>query len=249
MNSIALNQSIPRTKLKQRCMCYVAALILLTTVGCGQSVHQDIDPYENRNRSVHAFNTRLDKFILLPTASLYTAITPSSFRYSVGNFFDNLAMLPTVANDVLQAELGQAVRDTFRFGINTTAGVFGLFDVATHMGLAKNYQDFGLTLAKWGMIESTYSVIPLLGPSTVRDTVAMPVNIVLSAYWLFETKVSFALTGLYYIHKRAVLMEAEATLASMVVDPYVFQRDAYLQYRNAQIRGDNEVDDDPFVEE
>jgi phospholipid-binding lipoprotein MlaA len=133
------------------------------------------DPYEDYNRHAYKMNKKLDQVIFRPAASLYKAATPTPLRKGINNFFSNLSQIPTVINDVLQGNLPRAGTDVARFAVNTTIGLCGFIDIATCMGLEKNPQDFGLTLAKWGYHCSNYVILPILGPSTVRDTINWPI--------------------------------------------------------------------------
>src|SRR5438309_7762083 len=137
----------------------VVAVTLMIT-GCAHKGTNPIDPYEPFNRKVHNFNMAFDATFLKPPTKLYVAIVPKRIRKGVNNAFNNLDMLPTVANDLLQAKGKWAIKDSWRFVINSTLGVAGLFDVAATFGLPPHYNDLGLTLAKWGDKNSPYIVVP-----------------------------------------------------------------------------------------
>lgn len=192
------------------------------------------DPYQDFNRHMFALNDSLDKAIFKPVATLYQTVVPSSARKGVTHVFSNLDEIPTVVNDGLQGNPRYVGRDSTRFLINTTAGVGGLFDVATDVGLQKHYEDFGLTLAKWGYKDSSYVVLPLLGPSTVRDTAGLPVDYVASIYPYLNEDTSMMLYGLYVVNARANLLTYNSVY-DQAFDPYVFVRNAYLQRRDAKI--------------
>jgi phospholipid-binding lipoprotein MlaA len=134
------------------------------------------DPYEKFNRVMYNFNQGFDILVLKPLSTLYVKIVPKPLAKGFGNFFNNIDNVPTVINDVLQGNIYQATSDSWRLVINTSVGVLGFFDVASTIGLEPNSQDLGLTLARWGYKNSNYLVIPFLGPSTVRDAFAWPVN-------------------------------------------------------------------------
>lgn len=191
------------------------------------------DPYENFNRHSHRMNEKLDKVILKPLACLYVKLVPPPLMKGINNFFSNLGQIPTIANDILQLNFYRVAEDTWRFGVNSTAGILGFFDVATHIGLEKQPQDFGLTLARWGYTNSAYFVIPLLGPSTIRDTVGRPIDYELfSVYpWIHPVSVRYSVLGVYYVDARAQLLELEKVRREAALDTYVFDRDAYLQNR------------------
>lgn len=187
-------------------------------------------------------NKFLDKWILVPIATLYDTALPKPVHKSVTNFFDNLDMIPTVINDLLQTNFYQAVSDTWRFGINTTVGVGGLFDVASLIGLEPNCEDLGLTFAQWGYTHSNYLVLPFWGPKTIRDALAMPVNYFLTIYpYIHPTRDQYILYGIYVINTRADLLHYKGLMQEASLDDYVFMRDAYLQRRNHQIERNHEL--------
>lgn len=190
------------------------------------------DPYENYNRHAYKFNTAIDKVIIRPIAVVYQNVVPSPIAKGVTNFFINLNNVPTVINDVLQVRLHQAVNDSVRFLINTTVGIGGIFDVATEMKIPRNYEDFGLTLASWGYTNSNFLVLPILGPNTVRDAIGVPVNYATAPYSYFQPDyVLYSTEGLNIVSQRARYLKFDGVVAQ-AYDPYVFERDAYLQRRN-----------------
>jgi len=194
------------------------------------------DPLQSYNRSMYKINDALDKAIAKPIARAYNAVMPEPLYGMVNNFYVNVDTVPTVGNDFLQANFYQMTADLWRIAINTTIGIGGLFDVASHMGLQKNYNDFGLTLARWGWTNSSYFVIPILGPSTLRDAGGRFVSYQMSVYpWI---KGFWWRWGLYtgsLLNQRAQLLKYEGVLNQASLDPYVFMRDAYLQRRAYQI--------------
>lgn len=216
------------------------AMVSLLLSGCATANHpyDPSDPYQNFNRPVYKFNEHVDTYILKPVATVYDKIMPWPAKDGVTNFFSNLNEIPTVFNDLLQGNFYQATSDTWRLLINTTLGIGGLFDVASHMDLPKNNEDFGLTLAKWGYTNSNYLVLPFLGPSTVRDTLGLPVNYVTSIYPYIDTNTSTALYATDVVNRRSNLLPYDRVW-KQAFDPYVFVRDAYLQHRNKQIRQNN----------
>lgn len=217
---------------------FSAVFGVLLATGCAHKGTNPIDPYEPFNRKVHNFNMTFDKLFLKPPTKLYVAVVPAFIRKSVNNAFNNLDMLPTVANDLLQAQGKWAIKDSWRFVINSTLGVAGLFDVADKFGLPPHYNDLGITLAKWGDKKSPYLVIPFLGPSTIRD----------GSGWLFQfclwtpyvyinnDAIAYGLVGLRYLDLRAQLFDSER-LMNEALDQYSFIRDAYLQHRMYLING------------
>ena len=139
--------------------------------------HQ-VDPWERYNRVVFKFNDTLDRFTLKPLARGYRAITPQPVEIAIANAFDNLLEITNITNDILQWKWGQAANDSGRFVMNSTFGILGFFDVASHMGMPKSDgEDFGQTAAKWGSGQGHYLVLPFFGPSTFRDTLTLPANI------------------------------------------------------------------------
>ncbi len=207
-------------------------LFSLTLFGCAC-----IDPLEPLNRKIFTFNIAVDRAIFRPVARAYEKVVPAPVCCGIGNFFDNLDDLTNIANNVLQFKLLDAWSDLWRFGLNTTFGLLGLFDVATCAGLPKHHQDFGLTLARYGFVNSSYLMIPIFGPSTLRDTIGWAVDWrYLSVWGYIEPKtLRYSLYGLRLIHKRACLLPADK-LIDDALDPYIFVRDAYLQKRDCDIR-------------
>lgn len=208
------------------------------------------DPYESFNRGIFNFNEALDKAILKPVASVYNVILPPPVRKGVSNFFDNLNMVPTILNDLLQANFYQATSDTWRLGINSTVGLLGFVDVASKIGLEPNAEDFGLTLAQWGYTNSNYLVLPFFGPSTVRDGIGLPINYeFLSVYpYIHPMWKRYALYGLWVVSTRATLLNFEKISQQITFDKYVFQRDAYMQRRAYLIQRNHELGN-PYLSE
>lgn len=221
------------------CIPLASLAMVLLLSACAALPPGERDPrdrFERMNRSVYRFNDALDRGIARPVATTYTKITPRPVRSGVSNFFDNLTYPATMANDLLQAKPRQFARDTARFIVNTTIGIGGLFDPATHMGLVANKEDFGQTLGRWGVPAGPYLVLPLFGPSTVRDgfgdlvdQFADPKNYVKDDY------VRYGLWGLRLVDQRASLLGSEGIL-DRSFDPYAFIRNAYLERRSFLIR-------------
>ncbi len=202
-----------------------------------------IDPYENINRKVFAFNDKVDNYVAEPIADAYKWVTPQFMRTGVSNFFSNLKNINIVLNDLLQAKFQQSAEDGGRFLINTTAGVGGLFDVAKHAGLEQNDEDFEQTLAVWGVPQGSYLVLPFLGPSTARgipgsvfDTAANPATYV----GLLPVQLVSMLNA------RANAEGALKFIDEAALDPYVFTRESFLQWRqNLATDGKSESMNDP----
>jgi phospholipid-binding lipoprotein MlaA len=229
----------------------VVVLSLLSHTGYANSSKQvnPKDPYEPFNRVMYDFNDFVDNAVLKPVARFYNKIMPKPLSKGIGNFFFNLDTIPTVINDLLQANFYQTVSDTWRLGINTTVGIGGLFDVADRMGLERNSEDLGLTFARWGYKNSNYLVLPFLGPSTVRDAIAWPVNYeYFTVYpYIYPIRDRYALYGLSVVSKRAELLRFEGVMQQAALDKYVFMRDAYMQRRAYQIER-NEQLGDPYLD-
>jgi phospholipid-binding lipoprotein MlaA len=199
----------------------------------------NVDPYEKFNRAVFGFNMRMDRYILRPIAQGYDTITPSPIRKGIGNFFSNLDMLNTIPNDLLQGKTAYFTADTWRFILNTTLGLGGVFDVATRFGLPQHHEDFGLTLAYWsgesGLKPQPYLVLPIMGSSTTRDTFGrLPSYATWPFTYMDPQYYNYGALALNAVNKRADLLPADKLLQD-AFDPYIFVRDAYLQTRNHAI--------------
>lgn len=196
------------------------------------------DPLEPFNRAMYTFNDKLDRYFLKPVAKGYRAVVPSPARTGVSNFFNNLREPIVFINDTLQGKFKHAAGDLGRFVTNTTIGIFGLFDVATHFGLEQHNEDFGQTLGVWGVKEGPYLVLPFFGPSNFRDGVGLYADY--QAYppsHMEEQSTASKLYLLQTISTRAQLLEAGDILEQAAgQDPYVFVREAYRQRRRSLIR-------------
>ena len=207
----------------------------------------DADPWEPFNRRVHNFNDFWDTWLLRPVASGYREVTPPAVNRSVSNFFSNLGELGNIVNNLLQGKGEGALISTGRFVFNSTFGVLGLFDVASHMELERQNEDFGQTLAVWGVGSGPYLVLPFAGPSTPRDATGMGVDYfgpTPSVTDYMEWPDYLYLRTLQVVDLRAGFIPAEQAMSG---DPYIFIRNAYLQRREYQIQ-DGEVRDDPFAD-
>ena len=192
------------------------------------------DPWETFNRQTHAFNGELDRLFLRPIAQSYVDYVPDGVRHSVSNAFANVGEPGNMLNNWLQGKWSEGFVSGARFLINSTVGVLGLFDVASHINLDRSEEDFGQTLATWGIDSGAYVVWPLLGPSTVRDTVGSAVDTVTSPmfYVLNDQKDGWkiAYKGVQTVDWRSQILPADALLNS-ALDPYVAVRDAYISNR------------------
>ena len=213
-------------------------MLLALQAGCA-TVDNDFDPLEPANRAVESFNTGLDEIALRPVSKGYAAVVPSAVRGSVTNFFENLTMVNTITNDVLQGKIVVGLQDTARFVVNSTVGVVGLFDVAKHMGLEKHKEDFGQTLAVWGVGQGAYLVYPVLGPNSVRNTPGTVMDFFLdgSSYLslVLSPEATIAATVLKYIDQRANVEERVKMRDEMAMDAYVFTREAWRQSREYNV--------------
>lgn len=227
-----------------RCFSYAVAVVVLLSASLALAETQD--PWEPLNRKVFGFNQFADRILLKPIAKGYKAVLPAPVRRSVGNFFFNLGEPATGIQQVLQGKPGRGATDLGRFLVNSTLGIGGLFDPATGFGLERHDEDFGQTLARWGMGSGPYLELPLAGPSTVRDATGRVFDSVLNPLrYVNDVPVRNSLTALSVIDVRTELLSTEALLSG---DRYLFIRDAYLQRRDFLI-SDGRVEDDPFFDE
>jgi phospholipid-binding lipoprotein MlaA len=212
----------------------VAALAL---AGCStvQTPSKD-DPWEGLNRTMFTFNDKVDQYALKPVAQGYVKVTPQPVRDSVTNFFSNIGDVYNAANNILQLKIADGVEDIMRIVINTVFGVGGLFDVATLAKLPKHNQDLGLTLGHYGVPAGPYLVLPLLGPSTVRDAVGTAGNYFINPLtYVDPAALSWGLYGLNVVSTRANLLGASDILEGAAIDKYSFVRNGYLQRRRYQL--------------
>jgi phospholipid-binding lipoprotein MlaA len=217
------------------------ALALLFLFGCASlppnAKRDPRDPWEGMNRSIYKFNAKVDRGVLRPVAVGYRKVTPQFVRTGVSNFFDNLGYPVVIVNDVLQAQFKPFLNDTGRLLMNTTLGLGGLFDPASAAGLDKNERDFGQTLGKWGIGAGPYLMIPLVGPSDVRDAVgrvgdefSSPRHYINNNYW------DYGLFAVGVVDTRYRLLDTDQ-LVYNAYDPYAFLRNAYLQRREFKVHG------------
>lgn len=195
------------------------------------------DPMEPMNRAIHSFNETVDDVALKPLAKGYVAVTPSPVRSGVRNFFSNLDDVVILANNVLQLKPEAATSDLLRIAFNSTLGFLGILDIASEMGLRKHNEDFGQTLGYWGVDTGPYFVMPLLGPSTIRDTAGWAVD---SFYidpvgYLDDDEARWATNSVRLVARRADLLDAKRAIDAAALDGYEFSRDLYLEHRRAQI--------------
>ncbi|HWP17802.1 MAG TPA: VacJ family lipoprotein [Burkholderiaceae bacterium] len=224
-----------RTPAGRRAALLAAAVL---TAGCA-STHPH-DPLEPFNRKVYAFNDAVDRAVLKPVAQTYRDVVPRPVRTGVTNFFSNLGDAWSAVNSFLQLKIEPGLRNTLRFGFNTFFGFAGVLDIATEAGIERHQEDFGQTLGHWGVGPGPYVVLPLLGPSTLRDTVALPVDLSASpAALVNDREAAIGVTALQVVERRASLLDASRLLDDVALDPYLFMRDAYLQRRRNQVYDGN----------
>jgi len=224
---------------------FASALLLAATLLLGAcatikdargGVGQRLDPWESWNRKVFAFNEGLDENFLKPVATVYAKVVPQFVRRSVDNFFGNAADAWSAVNNLLQGKFQYAMEDTVRFTTNSVFGFAGLLDIATEFGLDHRYEDFGQTLGTWGFGAGAYVVWPLFGPSTVRDSIALPLDRSVSPALIIDNGgAQWGITALQVINTRANLLGASQLLDDIALDKYSFLRDAYLQRRRSLV--------------
>lgn len=224
--------------------------LLLCAAGltaCASVAHPDPrDPLESYNRGMTSFNEQLDAMILKPVATAYRDITPAPVRTGVSNFFANIGDLWSFVNNVLQLRGEAAAASFVRFNVNTFLGLGGLLDIASEMNVDRHPQDFGLTLGRWGVDAGPYLVLPVLGPSTLRDTLALPVdrkgNVIT---YVDPVSARHSLYALRAVEGRANLLRAGAVLDGAALDKYSFMRDVFLQVRRQAAAGGDLDEDQP----
>ncbi|WP_053172227.1 MlaA family lipoprotein [Limnohabitans planktonicus] len=219
----------------------LTAVISLLLQGCATVKSADArDPWESMNRSVYNFNDSVDAAVLKPVAKAYVAVLPSPVRTGIHNFLGNLGDVWSMANSALQLK-GQATVETFmRISVNTVFGLGGVLDVASEMRLEKRKEDFGQTLGYWGVKPGPYLMLPLLGPSTLRDALGTPIDMKGNAVEQFnDVATRNVLTATRVIDTRAGLIKSVDVVKEAALDPYTFVRDAYLQKRENDIYDGN----------
>ena len=235
--------------LSHRIKATALLLVLLCLLG-GCATTSPRDPLEPMNRAIYSFNDGVDKAIFKPLAEGYRAVLPAAVRNGIGNFFANINDVLIALNNLLQGKIINAVSDLGRVVVNTTVGILGLMDVATEFGLEKHNEDFGQTLGYWGIGDGPYLVIPLLGPSNVRDAVGKVVDFKTDPVTYVESmRARNVLWGVRLISHRADLLDTSKILDTAALDPYEFLRDAYLQRRRNLVHDgspppdqDNDID-------
>lgn len=227
---------------------WVALLLCAVLVGCATGPNANPkDPLEPFNRSMFEFNDALDHAVLKPVATAYKEVTPELVRRGVGNFFDNIEDLWSFVNNVLQLKGEGAANSIMRVGVNTFIGLGGILDVASEMQIERHTEDFGQTLGRWGVGAGPYVVLPFFGPSTLRDTVALPVDKTVGdpVTKIEDIPVRNTLWALRLVDHRARLLRAGDVLEEVALDKYTFMRDAHLQRRRNAVFDGNPPEEEP----
>ena len=205
------------------------------------------DPWEGFNRGVFAFNETMDDFVFEPVGKVYDFITPDPIDDGVSNFFGNIAMIPVIANDLLQFEFTQLANDTVRFFINSTLGLLGFFDIAGDANLQSSGEDFGQTLAHWGMGPGPYLVVPFFGPATVRDATGFAVDrgLISPLAHIDDDLTRAGLLTLNYVDFKSDILSTSDLIGEASLDKYDFIKNAYYEKRDSQINGGGFPEDFP----
>jgi phospholipid-binding lipoprotein MlaA len=203
------------------------------------------DPLEKFNRAMFSFNDALDQAALKPAAQIYQSVLPSFVQSGIGNFFGNIGDVWTSVNNLLQGKLADGLSDFMRVAVNSTFGLGGFLDIASEAGMPKHREDFGQTLGKWGVASGPYVVLPLLGSSTVRDSLALPLDFQ-GDLWRYKYPVRWRNAGavVRLVDQRAAVLDASNLIEEAALDRYEFVRDAYLQRRENKIH-DGEMPQKP----
>ena len=215
---------------------FIVVLVIFQVSGCATQANQD--PLENFNRAIYKFNDVADGAIVKPISKGYKNIAPTFVIKGVNNFFNNIRDVVTVINELLQGKIEYAANDTGRILVNSTIGLLGFVDVHSMNGGERRKEDFGQTLGYWGVDQGAYLVLPFIGPSTTRDAVGFvtdtlafdPISYINNVRGRNQVRI------LQFIDARTELLNASAIMDEASLDPYAFQRDAYLQYREALVK-------------
>ena len=208
-------------------------LIVILCLSYFSFLQSEIDPFQDLNEKTHNLNQSLDESIATPIAKVYRKVTPDFVEVGVTNFTDNIEDINIALNNLLQAKIKDGLSDILRFTINSTIGLLGFFDPASSMGFQKHSEDFGQTLAVWGVSDGPYIVLPILGPSSLRDTLArIPEAFMTPLLLIDHDRTGYELTAIDLLDKRARYLGLESIV---VGDEYLFYRDAYFQSREFDI--------------
>ena len=230
----------------------IIIIIIVTSLvitGCATNPdYQYQDPFEKTNRQIYKFNEGVDKVVLKPAGQAYTYVMPDLLEEGVGNFFDNLTYPNVFLNQFLQGQVGEGLAGFGRFGVNSTLGIGGIFDVASGLGLNADEEDFGQTLATWGFESGPYLMFPIFGGATLRDGVGQLTTIPLAPQtWVGNgTAIVLGLGAGSAIDTSASLLDARKLITG---DRYLFVRDAYIQRRQFLIADGAIEEEDPFLDD
>lgn len=225
----------------------LCVLVLAGLTGCASLPNPTSrDPFEPFNRGVMKFNETLDAALLKPAAMAYKQAVPPLVRTGVSNFFGNMGDLWSAVNSALQFKFQDSVENFMRFNVNTFFGLGGILDVASELSIERHREDFGQTLGRWGVPAGPYLMLPLLGPSTLRDALALSIDRKGDLIYQFhQANEQFALYSLRILDVRSNLLRLGSMLDEVALDKYTFTRDAFLQKRRADIFGDADPEPDP----
>mgnify|MGYP001221089191 FL=1 len=214
---------------------FIIILVIFQITGCATQANKD--PLENFNRAVYKFNDAADNAIIKPVAKGYKNVAPKFVVKGINNFFNNLRDIVTIINDLLQMKVKHAANDTGRVLVNSTIGVLGFVDVHSISGGERRKEDFGQTLGHWGVGQGAYIVLPFLGPSTTRDAVGLITDTLAfdPISYMNNVRARNQVRILQFVDARTELLNASSIIDEASLDPYAFQRDAYLQYREALV--------------
>ena len=235
----------------RRLTCGVVLLCSAMLAGCATGPNANPkDPLEPFNRSMFEFNDALDQAVLKPVATAYKEVTPDLLRRGVGNFFNNVEDIWSFVNNVLQLKGEGAANSIMRVSVNTLFGLGGILDVASEMRIERHTEDFGQTLGRWGVGAGPYVVLPFFGPSTLRDTVALPVDKTMGdpVTKIDDIPVRNTLWALRLVNKRAQVLKAGDLLEEVALDKYTFFRDSHLQRRRNAVFDGNPPEEEPEPE-
>jgi phospholipid-binding lipoprotein MlaA len=226
---------------KRLAACALSAAVLAATSGCATGPDRTPgDPLEPLNRATFRFNDALDRNVAQPVARGYNAVVPRPVRTGVGNFFSNLGDVTIMLNNFAQGRFADGMSDMMRIALNTSFGLLGFLDIATPAGIQKHAQDFGLTLAHYGMGSGPYLVLPIFGPSTFRDAAGFGVDQYFAPVNQARVPVRNTLWGINFVSTRAHYLDATELLEQAALDKYLFTRDAWLGQRRSKIDAGHE---------
>ena len=219
--------------------------LLALATGCATGPRPNAaDPFEPFNRGVSRFNDTVDEAVLIPVATAYRRVLPSPVRTGVNNFFNNVGDVWNFANNLAQLKAQNSAETFMRLNVNTIFGLGGVLDVASELGIDRHSEDFGQTLGYWGVPSGPYVVLPILGPSTLRDTAALPVDVRGDLIdHIHDVPVRNSLQALRIVDIRASYLRASQLIDDAALDRYSFTRDAFLQRRRSEVYDGNPPDD------